>query len=397
MRQVVRLLLVLAAAFVLVVGLAQLTPATAHRHGGEQRLEDCDGHRDGDGHGGDDSNGGGDCQTGTTIGTTAPAAPSGTGSTAPASASVSIPAHSFSPASVTIAVGGTVRWTNGDRDSHTVTADNGSFDSGILAPGGTFSHTFPTAGTFAYHCEIHPDMRGTVTVTGAGSATRPTAAAAAPTTGTARSTPSAPAAAPASGRSVDRPVRIIDFAFSPQAVAAVVGDTVTWTNQGSAVHTATADNGSFDSGLVKPGGKWRFALTKAGTFRYHCTVHPNMVGTIKVAPAGSSAPAVAAAAKRSGAVVTKAAAPVAPAAGPAGGQGTTAGGDDGAKAAARDASSAAGRLNPALVAALLVAVAGSAGLLATAVAVLVATRKLFAAQPIGETARDGHEGEGTPP
>ena len=60
--------------------------------------------------------------------------------------------------------GTTVTWTNSDSTQHTVTADDGSFDSGVLAQGQTFSHTFDTAGTIAYHCTIHPNMQATVTV-----------------------------------------------------------------------------------------------------------------------------------------------------------------------------------------------------------------------------------------
>ena len=47
---------------------------------------------------------------------------------------------------------------------HTVTADDGSFDGGPLATGATFSQTFSTAGTFSYHCKIHPSMTATITV-----------------------------------------------------------------------------------------------------------------------------------------------------------------------------------------------------------------------------------------
>jgi hypothetical protein len=51
-----------------------------------------------------------------------------------------------------------------------VTADNGAFDSGRLASGSTFSQTFDTADTFTYHCEIHPQMTGTIVVTEASGA-----------------------------------------------------------------------------------------------------------------------------------------------------------------------------------------------------------------------------------
>jgi plastocyanin len=69
----------------------------------------------------------------------------------------------YSPSPINISAGGTVTWTNNDNTTHTAT-DAGTFDSGAIAPGASFSHTFPTAGTFTYHCSIHPGMVGTVTV-----------------------------------------------------------------------------------------------------------------------------------------------------------------------------------------------------------------------------------------
>jgi plastocyanin len=94
------------------------------------------------------------------------------------SQSVNISGLAFSPASVSVTAGGTVTWTNNDAGiPHTVTADNGSFDSGNLTTGQSFSQTFNAAGTFAYHCTIHPQMTGTVVVTGAsGGATTTTPA-----------------------------------------------------------------------------------------------------------------------------------------------------------------------------------------------------------------------------
>ena len=85
-------------------------------------------------------------------------------SAATASGTVSIKDFSFEPGSISVAVGSTVTWTNNDTTSHTVTADDGSFDAGTLAPGATFSHTFDTPGTFSYHCNIHPSMTATITV-----------------------------------------------------------------------------------------------------------------------------------------------------------------------------------------------------------------------------------------
>src|SRR5829696_6961642 len=85
-------------------------------------------------------------------------------------AAITIVDFAFQPASLEVPAGTTVTWTNGGAAPHTVTADGGAFDSGRLAPGATFSQTFDTAGTFTYHCEIHPQMTGTIVVTEASGA-----------------------------------------------------------------------------------------------------------------------------------------------------------------------------------------------------------------------------------
>ncbi len=77
---------------------------------------------------------------------------------------VTIKDFAFSPATLTVAVGDTVTWTNEDSATHTVTADDGSFDSGDLAQGDTFTQTFDTAGTYAYHCAMHPSMVAEIVV-----------------------------------------------------------------------------------------------------------------------------------------------------------------------------------------------------------------------------------------
>lgn len=77
-------------------------------------------------------------------------------------------AQHFVPDTITIVIGvnNTVEWVNQDSVTHTVTADNGAFDSGDLASGSTFSFTFTAPGTFQYHCNIHPFMTGTIIVLG---------------------------------------------------------------------------------------------------------------------------------------------------------------------------------------------------------------------------------------
>ena len=68
----------------------------------------------------------------------------------------------FSPNPLNISVGTTVTWVNSDSTTHTSTADGGAWNSPAMTPGGQFSFTFPSAGTFSYHCSIHPGMVGTV-------------------------------------------------------------------------------------------------------------------------------------------------------------------------------------------------------------------------------------------
>ena len=116
------------------------------------------------------------CSGGNSSPTTPPSpAPSPTPSPAPApvgtSSSVTIPAGAatlgngaYTPDDLSVAVGTTVTWMNTDAVAHTSTSDTPGWDSGIVAPGGQFSFAFQTAGTFAYHCAIHPGMIGTVVV-----------------------------------------------------------------------------------------------------------------------------------------------------------------------------------------------------------------------------------------
>ena len=87
--------------------------------------------------------------------------------------SVSIEDFYFEPADAAVEPGTTVMWINEGQAPHTVTADDGSFDSEVLNPGDTFMVTFLGSGTLTYHCEIHPFMTGSVTVGGAPAPTMP--------------------------------------------------------------------------------------------------------------------------------------------------------------------------------------------------------------------------------
>jgi plastocyanin len=75
---------------------------------------------------------------------------------------------------------------------------------------------------------------------------------------------------------------ISDFKFTPATVTIHTGDTITWTNDGPSEHTATASNGSFDTGILKKGQSGSHTFTQPGTYAYICTIHPFMHGTIVV-------------------------------------------------------------------------------------------------------------------
>ncbi len=80
-------------------------------------------------------------------------------------------------------------------------------------------------------------------------------------------------------------VTIVDnggFAFSPRTLNISVGTTVIWKNNTTAPHTVTSDTGVFGSGTISPGGTFSFKFTQAGTFAYHCNIHPFMTATIVV-------------------------------------------------------------------------------------------------------------------
>ena len=163
-----------------------------------------------------------------------------------ATRTIEITAMSF-PANTPVGKGDTVVWTNRMGMNHTVTADNGEFDSGVLGKNKSFSYTFDTIGSVPYHCEIHPNMIGKVTITPAG-----------PITHT---------------------IEITSKAF-PADMQIAVGDTVAWTNRMNMGHTVTADNGEFDSGVFGIDQSFSHKFTAAGTFTYQCLIHSEMTGQI---------------------------------------------------------------------------------------------------------------------
>lgn len=77
-------------------------------------------------------------------------------------------------------------------------------------------------------------------------------------------------------------VTIKDNTFAPETLTVKVGSTVTWVNSDTVTHSAVADDTTFDTKVLAPGESGTYTFTKAGTYTYHCGIHPNMTGTIVV-------------------------------------------------------------------------------------------------------------------
>jgi plastocyanin len=136
--------------------------------------------------------------------------------------------------------------------------------------------------TFGFAQESTPEM---TTEGEACAAATPEASPMADTEDTAMASPEAEAVTmgtPEGGTTTGCTVAIQDFAFSPDTIEITAGTTVTWTNNDSAPHTVTSDDGAFDSGDLAQGDSVSLTFNEPGTYTYHCTYHPNMVGTIIV-------------------------------------------------------------------------------------------------------------------
>jgi plastocyanin len=80
--------------------------------------------------------------------------------------------------------------------------------------------------------------------------------------------------------------------FTPNPITVKVGDTVTWTNNGAITHTSTSNTGAWNTGNLAPGAtSSAVTFTTAGTFAYHCAIHPSMTGSVIVSAVAATAPA----------------------------------------------------------------------------------------------------------
>jgi amicyanin len=92
-------------------------------------------------------------------------------------------------------------------------------------------------------------------------------------------------AAPTTSTTGGNTVTIKNFAFDPSSLTVKSGTVVTWTNQDGTPHTIVSDTGSpvaFSSDSISSGVSYSFTFTQAGTYTYHCSIHPTMKGTIVV-------------------------------------------------------------------------------------------------------------------
>ena len=92
-------------------------------------------------------------------------------------------------------------------------------------------------------------------------------------------------AAPSGDAQRSAKVEIVDFAYDPDPVTVAAGGKVTWINRDSAPHTATADDGSFDTGTLDEGKLGSESFKTPGEYTYICSIHPEMQGTVVVVEA----------------------------------------------------------------------------------------------------------------
>jgi len=186
----------------------------------------------------------------------------------------------FEPGTTTVALGTTVTWTNRGARPHTVTDRGGTFDTRPIAPNGSGKVTFTVPGTYAYFCRINPArMNGVIVVRQGSEPSRVNRV-----------------------QGLDPALPGEKLRFDPPNLEVQAGSTLLFANVGGKPHTLTADDGSFDTGVVAPGAEGgRFAgtnatitLSKPGKFPFHCEIHPAAMRGVLTVAAGEAAPPAAA-------------------------------------------------------------------------------------------------------
>jgi FtsP/CotA-like multicopper oxidase with cupredoxin domain len=160
----------------------------------------------------------------------------------------------YSPVSVEVTLNTTVQWTNQDDYAHTVTADDGSFVSGPLYQGDEYRHAFETPGTYPYHCDFHPKMRGTIVVPEVVAPVEP----------------------------LEVPIDISGSAFAPMEVSIAACQTVIWTNRDGRFHLIADENGAFISGELNFGEVYYRTFYVPGRYTFRLDGNPDLLGIVEV-------------------------------------------------------------------------------------------------------------------
>jgi plastocyanin len=219
----------------------------------------------------------------------AAAAPAAAPGSPPSSVSINISDKTVTPASATVALGGSVTWTNTGSNVHTATTTGSTpipFDTGGLGPGQSGTLTFATPGTYTYNSAIDCVNNSNPAGFGCGPYTLIVSGIPAP------AAPSSPSASGAPLPVVSNTNVVINDTqgFVPNSLTIRTGQTVTWTNSGNNVHTASSNAGytpAFDSGGLGNGQKFSFTFTQPGTYGYHSQTEPvystdSSTGTVTV-------------------------------------------------------------------------------------------------------------------
>ncbi|HET7390720.1 MAG TPA: hypothetical protein VFJ51_07840 [Nitrososphaeraceae archaeon] len=213
----------------------------------------------------------------------------------PSTISVKVPAGAgregflqefFVPSRVNLHVGNTIKWIDTDTVSHTITS---ATFNGLVWPQGssqgpsTFSHTFDRSGTFSYFCQIHPYMTGVAFVD-------------------VQETERILNSTIGSSHFVNVRIEMLRNAaytnnygpyFIPSYALVPLNARVTWENKDYVAHTATATDGSFNTGPILPGESYTIPIDhNPGSVGYFCQIHPWMQAMMYVSPSQSASSAL---------------------------------------------------------------------------------------------------------
>ncbi|MFZ0544228.1 MAG: plastocyanin/azurin family copper-binding protein [Candidatus Promineifilaceae bacterium] len=194
----------------------------------------------------------------------------------------------YSLPSLTVPEGTTVRFINKGESKHSVTADDGSFDSGLLNKDGEFDITFDQTGFVPYFCVLHgtqgnTGMSGSVTVVGKGEEVPEPVE------------PEPAEVEPAPPEAQQFSIEMVDFDYSEHDFVVPVGSEVTWFNTGAAQHSATSADNIWDTTLLANGEQATVTFDTPGTYIYYCLLHgtpdgQGMAATITVVDGDAAQP-----------------------------------------------------------------------------------------------------------